>query len=317
VEETVAGAEETAPEAKTSDAELLDDEILGIFVEEAEEVLQTIHEFYPRLRQDHDDREALTEGRRAFHTLKGSGRLVGATSIGELAWSVENLLNRVIDQTIKPTDDMFSLVDQVNARIPSLIEEFRNGETSGDVNELFERAEALATTRRAETGQAAEESTSAAERADETVAEHQVEVEVTETPVTAPASRVQEADDSDDLIDDEILEIFIEEAGEVLDTIREYLPMLLRQHDDRSALAEVRRAFHTLKGSGRMVGATVIGELAWSVENMLNRVIDGSVFMNDDIAQLLQDVTDSVPALVTDFEKRQAPSLNISAMEAR
>src|SRR5690606_41666001 len=64
----------------------------------------------------------------------------------------------------------------------------------------------------------------------------QVEVEVTETPVTAPESEVQEADDSDDLIDDEILEIFIEEAGEVLDTIREYLPMLLRQHDDRSAL---------------------------------------------------------------------------------
>lgn len=315
-EEPEASAEETtAPEAKTSDAELLDDEILGIFVEEAEEVLQTIHEFYPRLRQDHDDREALTEVRRAFHTLKGSGRLVGATSIGELAWSVENLLNRVIDQTIKPTDDMFTLVDQVNARIPSLIEDFRNGETSGDVNELIEQAEALATTRRAETGQAAEETTGEAETADEAAAEH--EIEIPETPATAPTSEVEEADDSDDLIDDEILEIFIEEAGEVLDTIREYLPMLLRQHDDRSALAEVRRAFHTLKGSGRMVGATVIGELAWSVENMLNRVIDGSVFMNDDIAQLLQDVTDSVPALVTDFEKRQAPSLNTSAMEAR
>src|SRR5690606_39286668 len=123
--------------------------------------------------------------------------------------------------------------------------------------------------------------------------------------------------DADDLIDDEILEIFVEEAGEVLDTIREYLPMLLRQHDDRSALTEVRRAFHTLKGSGRMVGASVIGELAWSVYNMLNRGIDGSGFMNDDIAQLLQDVTDSVPALVTDFEHRRAPSLNISAMEAR
>ena len=85
-ETTVTAAPE---ETKSSDSELLDDEILGIFVEEAEEVLETIHEFYPRLRQNHDDREALTEVRRAFHTLKGSGRLVGATSIGELAWSVE------------------------------------------------------------------------------------------------------------------------------------------------------------------------------------------------------------------------------------
>src|SRR5690554_837945 len=93
--------------------------------------------------------------------------------------------------------------------------------------------------------------------------------------------------------------------------------MLLRQHDDRSALTEVRRAFHTLKGSGRMVGASVIGELAWSVENMLNRVIDGSIFMTEDVASLLQDVTDAVPGLVSDFENRRPAALDTSALEAR
>lgn len=294
---------------KGSDAELLDDEILGIFVEEAEEVLETIHEFYPRLRQNHDDREALTEVRRAFHTLKGSGRLVGATSIGELAWSVENLLNRVIDQTVRPTDDMFTLVDEVNARIPSLIREFKEGQTAGDVSALISRAEAMATTRRAEG-----EPTAAAEPASAPSTDEQVE---DASPEPAAETHASETADEDDLIDDEILEIFVEEAGEVLETIREYLPMLLRQHDDRSALSEVRRAFHTLKGSGRMVGALVVGELAWSVENMLNRVIDGSIFMNDDIAVLLEDVTADLPALVEDFEQRRAPSVDTSNLEAR
>ena len=306
---------DTPDAAKASDDELVDDEILGIFVEEAEEVLQTIHEFYPRLRQSHDDREALTEVRRAFHTLKGSGRLVGASSIGELAWSVENLLNRVIDQTIKPSDDLFALVDEVNSRIPSLINEFRDGHSSGDVAELIERAEALATTRRAD----AEEAPAPAESPEAAEASAGPETTQPDEPVTdefaEPAATG--ASDSDDLIDDEILEIFIEEAGEVLDTIREYLPMLLRQHDDRTALAEVRRAYHTLKGSGRMVGAEVIGELAWSVENMLNRVIDGSIFMNDDVAQLVQDVTDAVPALVSDFEQRRPASVDTSVMQAR
>jgi chemosensory pili system protein ChpA (sensor histidine kinase/response regulator) len=291
-----------AAENKTSDDELLDDEILGIFVEEAEEVLETIHEFYPRLRQNHDDREALTEVRRAFHTLKGSGRLVGAASIGELAWSVESLLNRVIDQTIKPNDELFSLIDDVNARLPSLIREFREGQSGGDVAQLIERAEAMSTTRISDGEHPAD--TAVAEPAPE----------VGEAPVAAASAS---AEDDDDLIDDEILEIFIEEAGEVLDTIREYLPMLLRQHDDRTALSEVRRAFHTLKGSGRMVGALVVGELAWSVENMLNRIIDGSIFMNDDIATLLDDVTAVLPTLVEDFEKRRAASVDISALEAR
>ncbi len=317
VEELPETSATTPDESKSSDSELLDDEILGIFVEEAEEVLETIHEFYPRLRQHHDDHEALTEVRRAFHTLKGSGRLVGATSIGELAWSVENLLNRVIDQTIRPTDDMFTLVDEVNARIPSLIREFKAGQTAGDVGELIQRAEAMATTRRTEGDAPAE---TVAQEAAEAPLEQLPPVEEPEfTPAdtSAAGAAFEEAGDDDDLIDDEILEIFIEEAGEVLETIREYLPMLLRQHDDRSALSEVRRAFHTLKGSGRMVGALVVGELAWSVENMLNRVIDGSIFMNDDIASLLDDVTANLPALVEDFEKRRAPSLDTSSLEAR
>ena len=282
---------------KASDHELLDEEILGIFVEEAKEVMETINEFYPRLRQSSDDREALTEVRRAFHTLKGSGRLVGATSIGELAWSVENLLNRVIDQTLKPTDDMFNLIDQVNARIPSLIQEFRDGESSGDVQTLIEQAEALSTTRKTDSDGAS------------------TEPETKET--SCDEVKKESADSDDNLIDDEILEIFIEEASEVLDTIREYLPVLLRQHDNRIALSELRRAFHTLKGSGRMVGALVVGELAWAVENMLNRVIDGSIFMNNDIANLLEDVTEDLPPLVEDFEKQRAASRNTTPLEAR
>ena len=293
-----APAEFGSAPAKASDNELLDDEILGIFIEEAEEVLETINEFYPRLRQSADDREALTEVRRAFHTLKGSGRLVGATSIGELAWSIENLLNRVIDQTLRPTDDMLGLISQANARVPSLIQEFRDGEANGDVKTLIEQAEVLATTRKTDGDGVANQP--AADDA------------------SAPEAKVDPvAEPDDDLIDDEILEIFIEEAGEVLETIREYLPALLRHHEDRTALSEVRRAFHTLKGSGRMVGALTVGELAWSVENMLNRVIDGSIFMNDDIAVLLDDVTGSLPDLVEDFQKQQAPSKDTAPLEAR
>jgi chemosensory pili system protein ChpA (sensor histidine kinase/response regulator) len=303
--------ESVEAESKSSDKELLDDEILGIFIEEAEEVLETINEFYPRLRQNHDDHDALTEVRRAFHTLKGSGRLVGATSIGELAWSVENLLNRVIDQTLRPTDDMFSLIDDVNSRIPALINDFRDGQADGEVGELIERAEALSTTRKTDIDTASEDGSSADDELPTIDSGNDGEAVSTGQPSAA------EVEFDDDLIDDEILEIFIEEAGEVLDTVREYLPMLLRQHDDRTALSEVRRAFHTLKGSGRMVGALVVGELAWSVENMLNRVIDGSIFMNDDIAALLEDVTAALPELVDDFEKRQPPSRDTSSMEAR
>src|SRR6185295_457959 len=96
-----------------------------------------------------------------------------------------------------------------------------------------------------------------------------------------PGADTAMADASDeDAPDAEIIEIFIEEAGEVLDTIHEQLPQWLANPTDSETLNVIRRAFHTLKGSGRMVGAIDIGELAWSIENMLNRVMDGTLHID-------------------------------------
>lgn len=115
------------------------------------------------------------------------------------------------------------------------------------------------------------------------------------------------AQDNSDLIDDEIIEIFLEEAAEVLETIHEYMPKFVRDESDQESLTEFRRAFHTLKGSGRMVGAAVIGELAWSVENMLNRLLDGSIKRNHDLISLLDQVVALLPDLIEDFRTSQTP----------
>src|SRR5690606_5248488 len=56
-------------------ADEIDPEILEIFVEEAQEVLETLQEEFPRWRANPDDNDALVTVRRMYHTLKGSGRL--------------------------------------------------------------------------------------------------------------------------------------------------------------------------------------------------------------------------------------------------
>lgn len=118
---------EAAPVGEEDDEELIDEEILEIFIDEAEEVTENISEFFPRWANDFDDIEALGEFRRAFHTLKGSGRMVQAHDIGELAWSVENMLNRLIDGSVAPDQAQVQLIELVRALIPLLIEAFRNG----------------------------------------------------------------------------------------------------------------------------------------------------------------------------------------------
>ena len=70
--------------------------------------------------------------------------------------------------------------------------------------------------------------------------------------------------------DPEMREIFLEEAGEVLASAREALAALQARHDDAEAMTTVRRAFHTLKGSARMVGLLAFGEAAWACEQLYN-----------------------------------------------
>ena len=70
--------------------------------------------------------------------------------------------------------------------------------------------------------------------------------------------------------DSELLEIFLEEAGEVLTTMTDASETCRNQPDDRESLTTIRRGFHTLKGSGRMVGLSDLGEAAWGMEQFLN-----------------------------------------------
>lgn len=106
--------------------------------------------------------------------------------------------------------------------------------------------------------------------------------------------------------DDDFAEVFVEEAGEVFLTIDKNLAVWRRQPTDRDALAEIRRGFHTLKGSGRMVNALDLADVAWKVEHMLNRVIDGTVQVTEPLFELVSTVKDLMPRMLDAFEHGRA-----------
>ncbi|MDR2209191.1 MAG: Hpt domain-containing protein, partial [Azoarcus sp.] len=85
--------ESRVPSPKPPQVEL-DAEVLPIFIEEAREWLQKIIECLKSLRASPGDHDSLTEIRRGFHTLKGSGRMAGLTDLGDAAWGIEQTLNR-------------------------------------------------------------------------------------------------------------------------------------------------------------------------------------------------------------------------------
>lgn len=104
-----------------------------------------------------------------------------------------------------------------------------------------------------------------------------------------------------DEVDPEIRETFVEEAAEVFSELQVAVPTLARDPSDRETLGNIRRGFHTLKGSGRMVGATALGDLAWAVENLLNKCLDGARPIDGDVIKLLGTVMEALPAVTDAF----------------
>ena len=117
-----------------------------------------------------------------------------------------------------------------------------------------------------------------------------------------------------DDLDDEIVEIFLEEAGEVLDELRKHFPIWRDNTSNTDSLTVIRRSFHTLKGSGRMVGANQIGEFSWSIENLLNKVIDNSISASTEVMDTIGQAIEVLPSMVAQLQGGSAPDVDINGV---
>jgi len=153
----------------------------------------------------------------------------------------------------------------------------------------------------------------------EAVVEDDVIDEIKVSASAAPAVNHPDISEYDILgedADEEIVEIFIEEAVEVLGELHNHLPIWRANQNDEESLAVIRRSFHTLKGSGRLLGANLIGEFSWKFENMLNRIIDGKVTVSEPLLQSLDEALAVLPQLIEQLKGNREPIHNISQLMA-
>jgi chemosensory pili system protein ChpA (sensor histidine kinase/response regulator) len=154
-EPPVAAPPAVAPPAPSAEAERLieaseedlDAELLGIFLEEANEVLGTINANLPMLHAAPASNEVLITVRRSFHTLKGSGRMVGLTELGEAAWGVEQVLNAWLHDTKPASQGLLDLLDHAATLFAHWVVQLEGGGSQHhDYTELAHRCAVLSGT---------------------------------------------------------------------------------------------------------------------------------------------------------------------------
>jgi chemosensory pili system protein ChpA (sensor histidine kinase/response regulator) len=119
-----------------------DPEIMEIFLGEAQEVLDEIALNAEKWQDGPQDDNIITPIRRAFHTLKGSSRMVGLTDFGNGGWAIEQTLNLWIGEKRNVTPDLRGLIDHAHGLFTVWVAQLAvNPHTPVDSSNLIQIAE--------------------------------------------------------------------------------------------------------------------------------------------------------------------------------
>ncbi len=147
------------------------------------------------------------------------------------------------------------------------------------------------------------------EQEQEEIVESQEEVK--ETGAIAAAKLLEELPVLSEDSDPEILEIFLEEAQELYEDLQQSMPKWLEDTKNTEQLGDIRRTYHTYKGSGRLAGAPLIGEFAWHIEKLLNQVLEDNIELSDRVCDVLQEAMSVLPALIARLNGEEADILSV------
>jgi chemosensory pili system protein ChpA (sensor histidine kinase/response regulator) len=274
----------TYPLIAVPEPEPVDPQFVELFIEEAKEEIASIQSSFPQWDQNPMDLESLALMRRSFHTLKGSGRMVGARSIAEFGWSIENLLNRIIDKTLSRTPGMMALLRSSVAALPQLVEQLETGRHNPVPFEtLMARAFAYADGREADQGT------------------------VTLTPedrVAAPRPAVPAAAPS--AMDPMLHDIYSKETSSHLTEIREYLRKRTGQPAPHELPEPVYRAIHTLSGSSKMAEARHGIRITEPLNQVMRKVFDSGHGLSDQGLATLGEAVRAIDNVVSHINESTA-----------
>jgi chemosensory pili system protein ChpA (sensor histidine kinase/response regulator) len=267
----------TNPLISLTEPEAIDPQFVELFIEEAKEEIASVQKTFPLWDQNPMDLESLSSMRRSFHTLKGSGRMVGARTMAEFAWSIENLLNRIIDKTLSRTPGMMGLLRNSVAALPQLVEQLETGrQSSTPIELLMSRAFAYADGRDPEQAKAniAPEDRAGSDASSAT------------TSWGGGTAAVQKP-----AMDPALHEIYSKESSSHLAEIREYLRKRSTQPAPHELPESVYRAIHTLSGSSKMAEARHGIRITEPLNHVMRKVFDSGQGLSDvGLATLEQSV---------------------------
>ena len=302
---------ETASEAATD--QLYDPELLAIFLDESTDVLASIATHLEACDGDHLDLAALTAIRRDFHTLKGSGRMVKLEALSEVAWRIEQLMNRWLSEQKPVTGALLDLLAESHRQFSNWCASLRKNGTAeiraqylldqiremmyGTEEQLIINAETpiLSTPAVPEQGMNSEWAVEAVAPLFAAESESVTETVVQIGKIEVPA---------------ELFRIFIQEASTHVDTLKQALGL----SGDNTVLSvshESMLAAHTLTSNARALELDCIAQIGQVLERWFNRLLTTSGTSEPQIQSHMTTAVSLLDDMVTSVGNRQYPAIEM------
>jgi len=313
-----------------TDAEGIDDDIREIFLEEMQEEIDSLQSGEKLWLADPSQLSAMITLRRSFHTLKGSGRLVGAGVLGEFAWKVEEMLNRVIDGSIAPNESVQAVVHHAIAALPPLLGALKGeGKPAVPLGAIMQAAEEVAAGQPARVEDYVSNATEMVRRVvRRRVPRSQASVDaVPEAGVTdarsiegapqytpAPESALMFTPPLLPPVDPVLLEILRSEVAQYVQTIRG----AIQRSDIELPIGEdLLRAVHTLHGAIAMVDITLLTQLLSPLESLFKRLRASNIALSSDGVRLLGQSADMVDQVMDQFDSAEPLLPDVESLTAQ
>ena len=261
-------------------------ESVELFLQEASENLQYLREYSGLLTEPQTKREDLEKLYIAAHTLAGTSGSYGFPQFSEIAAKMAHIFHYAMNATL--TSDMHGpltelLSDAISVLEFDLLEISSNGlETSDDIAAFKQRYAFAFPAPPAEPVPEDESSTIGVNPA---------------VPDASPGSSLAATLPVDGEVPDEVLEFFIPEAEEHLQTVTECLLRLEAKpkaagQSNPDDIHRLFRSMHTVKGSAAQVGLHRISAIAHRVEDLIGYLRDGVLQPSGEIVDVCLDSVD-------------------------
>ncbi|HET6397568.1 MAG TPA: response regulator, partial [Pseudoxanthomonas sp.] len=140
-------------------------------------------------------------------------------------------------------------------------------------------------------------------------------------PQAAPAAEAADGPMLDFTeLDRDLVDIFVEEGGDLLDHVDRLLQELREDPSSRETIVGLQRDLHTLKGGARMAGIATIGDLGHVIESLLEGAAEHRTELQRDDVRLLERGFDTLHKLLVRTRAHRVtemPQALIDEFEAR